>query len=560
MKTTCFGVLMFMPLALWAQQTTGLFHFDVQAQDGYTLFAPLLNGHQQYLLNNCGEVVHSWNSPGLAPANSMYLLEDGTLVYPAIADTATSHPIAGGGAGERIIKKDWDGNILWDYIYYDETTRLHHDIEVLPNGNVLAIAWVLVDSADCIAAGRNPNRLSSSVLWTERIIEVEPTGPNTGNVVWQWDIWDHLVQDFDATKDNFGIVGNHPELLDINWLNTFIADSARDDFIHLNSVDYNSELDQIVLSSQVHSEIWIIDHSTTTEEAASHSGGVYGMGGDILYRYGNPQVYDRGTAADQKIWRQHDANWIAEGRPDAGGIMIFNNGLDRSPGFSEIDVINPPQAAPGVYELNTGNAYGPATTSWNYHAEDSTSFFSYFISGATRLPNGNTMICEGESGHIFEITYDGEVVWSYVNPVTQWSVLGSTETIPLAGGGSFHSNMVFRAEKYSSDYPAFDGKDLSNGTQLETNPIISSCVVSVNDHITDLDFDIYPNPTTGLVTVAGLFDAQLTIYNMAGSIVRQMKLASNNEILDFSGIARGLYTLRILSSGGEHSIRKLVIQ
>ena len=44
-------------------------------------------------------------------------------------------------------------------------------------------------------------------------------------------------------------------------------------------------------------------------------------------------------------------------------------------------------------------------------------FYSSFISGTHRLPNGNTMICSGANGTLFEVTPDKQVVWKYVNPV-----------------------------------------------------------------------------------------------------------------------------------------------
>ena len=43
-------------------------------------------------------------------------------------------------------------------------------------------------------------------------------------------------------------------------------------------------------------------------------------------------------------------------------------------------------------------------------------FFSPFISNAQRLPNGNTLICEGSSSRIIEVTPKLEIVWEYVNP------------------------------------------------------------------------------------------------------------------------------------------------
>lgn len=548
---------LFISTSLLAQQTTGLFQYDWETQDGYVLFAPLLAGHNQYLINNCGEVVHSWSTPNSVPANSMYLLEDGSMVYPAKADTAQNSPISGGGGGERIIRKEWDGNVMWDFIYYDSEKRLHHDIAPMPNGNVLAIAWVIVDSADCIASGRNPNLISQGVLWSERIIEVQPTGPTTGNIVWQWDLMDHLVQDFDNSKPNFGVVADHPELFDMNFINPALPDPGRNDWIHLNSIDYNADLDQIVLSSQVMNEIWILDHSTTTQEAAGHVGGTYGKGGDFLYRYGNAQVYGRGTTENQLLWRQHDAHWIPNDYPDGGAIMIYNNGLDRNPGFSEIDVIIPPQTSPGVYEIGQGEAFGPTVKTWNYHAPDSVSFNSYFISGAKRLPNGNTLICEGESGHFFEVSYDGQVVWSYVNPEEQFSILSSTDPISMAGGGAYHSNMVFRAERYPADYPAFIGKDLSSGVQLEANPIMNSCIVGVDDFASD-DAQVYPNPTEGLVTLEGLEGAVVSMYDMAGKLVKRFNCNSPLETVDLGNENAGVYAL-VIASNDRTVVRKLIV-
>lgn len=549
-------VTVFFFTSSFGQQTTGLFQYEWGAQEGYVLWSSLLNGHDIYLMNNCGEVVHTWNSPNTAPANSQYLLEDGTMLYPAKADSATSNPIQGGGGGERIRSVDWDGNVLWDYIYYDNEKRLHHDIEPLPNGNVLAIAWVRVDSASCVAVGRNPQLITQGELWSERIIEVQPTGPNTGTIVWQWDLMDHLVQDFDSEKPNYGVVAVHPELLDFNYVNSVLPNPGQNDWIHLNSVAYNADLDQIVLSSQIFSEIWIIDHSTTTAEASGHTGGTYGKGGDFLYRYGNPQTYDRGTENDQVLWRQHDAHWIADGLSDAGSIMIFNNGLDRPVSMSEIDVITPPQDAPGVYSLGTGEAYGPTEDTWNYHAEDSTSFYSFFISGARRLPNGNTMICSGQTGRLFEVTYTGDIVWEYVSPVAQWSVLGSSDAIPMTPFG-FPENIVFRAEKYLTDHPAFNGHDLSTGYYLESNPVLSGCVVGVDDLATE-EVLMYPNPTVDVITLEGLSGASVSIYDMAGNLVLSLSVNSTKEVVDLSTQNAGVYAV-VIESEGRTLVKKLLV-
>ena len=130
------------------------------------------------------------------------------------------------------------------------------------------------------------------------IVEIEPDGPTGGNIVWEWHVWDHLVQDADPTKDNYGVIADHPELLDINF-----GDVEGGTWLHVNAVDYNPELDQIVICARNVSEIYIIDHSTTAEEAAGHTGGNQGHGGDFLYRWGNPLVYGRGTEDDQVIFK-----------------------------------------------------------------------------------------------------------------------------------------------------------------------------------------------------------------------------------------------------------------
>jgi len=189
-----------------------------------------------------------------------------------------------------------------------------------------------------------------------------------------------------------------------------------DDWMHSNSIDYNPQFDQIVLSVHNFNEIWVIDHSTTTEEAAGHSGGNSGKGGDLLYRWGNPDAYRAGTSSDQKLFGQHDTAWIKPGFPGAGHILIFNNGLSRPGGqYSSIDEIAPPVDAQGNYFLEQGSAYGPTNPNWTYKASPPSSFYAYYISGAERLKDGDTLICDGVSGKFFEVTPGGTTVWQWTN-------------------------------------------------------------------------------------------------------------------------------------------------
>jgi hypothetical protein len=395
--------------------------------EGYILFSPEYSKYT-YLLNNNGKIVYNWKSDyidGLA----VYLLENGNLIHnclPGINPT-----FAGGGISGRIEKFDEDSNLLWEFEYFDNNHCLHHDIEPLPNGNILLIAWEYKTREEAIAAGRNPDRLQGNAIWPDHIIEVKPIGTSGFDILWEWHAWDHVIQEFDPTKENYGIVAEHPELIDINFGN------KRADWLHINSVDYNEEFDQILLSVHNFNEIWVIDHSTTTEEAAGHTGGRYGKGGDLLYRWGNPQAYRAGDPQDQKLFGQHDATWIEKGYPGEGNILLFNNGGDRPDGrYSSVDEFVPPVNIDGAYAYTPGSAYGPENQLWIYKAENPRDFYSGHISGAQRLPNGNTLICSGAQGFFFEVTLEKDVVWEYQN------VLPTPKT-----------NHVFNIQKYPTDYP-----------------------------------------------------------------------------------------------------------
>ena len=160
---------------------------------------------------------------------------------------------------------DWDGNLIWSWTDSSNSSRLHHDVFPMPNGNILVLSVTVVSQADTIQAGRDPNQLIDAQLYNERIYEIEPVGATGGNIVWEWNVMDHIVQDFDPSKDNFGVIGENPGKLDINFLNGF---NAEKNWLHINSIEYDEEFNQIVISSRRMREIWVIDHNTTTPEAS----------------------------------------------------------------------------------------------------------------------------------------------------------------------------------------------------------------------------------------------------------------------------------------------------
>ena len=386
--------------------------------DGQILFSPYY-GKKTYLINNAGEINHTWSSL-YSPGASTYWIGDGIILRSITSGVS--------GTSNGVQKVLWDGTIIWDFRYNTNDCISHHDIEYLPNGNVLMIAWETKTRAEAIAAGRNPNLISGNTFEPDHVIEVKPTGPETGEIVWEWHVWDHLIQDYDPSKENYGIVEDHPELIDINYGDNFVFD-----WLHTNSVDYNEEFDQILLTIHNFNEVWVIDHSTTTEEAAGHSGGNSGKGGDLLYRWGNPESYYAGAPSDQKLFFPHDGTWIEKGYPGEGNILIFNNGNNRPNGqYSTVDEFVPPVDSNGEYYLEEGSAFGPEDYTWTYNANPPGSFYSHVFGGAQRLKDGNTLICDGVAGRFFEVTPEKDTVWEYINefPVPQLNHVYKIDYIP----------------------------------------------------------------------------------------------------------------------------------
>ncbi|MFD2551818.1 aryl-sulfate sulfotransferase [Bizionia sediminis] len=513
------------------QNTVGAITNTTESFNALTLLAPLTST-ETYLINNCGEVINQWSS-NYVPSAAVYLLENGNLLRTAKIPNPN---IAFGGVGGKIELFDWDNNLLWEYTYSTPTESLNHDIYPLPNGNILVLAVTTLNRQEAIQAGRNPALLSDNKLFNPQIRELEPVGTNQANIVWEWNLKDHLIQDFDSSKDNFGVVANNPQRLNINYLNN---NNPEANWMHINSIQYNAQLQQIVFSSRRLSEIYIIDHSTTTEEAAGSTGGIYGRGGDFLYRWGNPAAYNKGTDADQKLFSQHFPHWIPDGFTDANKLIVFNNGNRR--GFSSVDIINPVQTSPGVYAYNETIGYLPEIPDWIYQDPMPSNFFSAILSSGQRLPNGNTLICDGDSGYFFEINPNKEIVWEYINPDTSTGIV-SQGNVPTA------SNNVFRATKYALNYPAFIGHDLTPGLPVELNPDLSNCTLLGTPHFVENKPAVYPNPTSGVVHIKSDNPIKnLQVYNAYGKLVATK---TNSNRLNLESFASGLYIINITTKKG----------
>ncbi|HOD49241.1 MAG TPA: SUMF1/EgtB/PvdO family nonheme iron enzyme [Candidatus Hydrogenedentes bacterium] len=434
----------------------GLVADTPKASPGYTLFAPK-HRTMTYLINNEGHVVHEWTKSQFEPGQTVYLLENGHLLRCCFTH---AQGFTRGGEGGRLEEYDWDDNLVWEFDYASDEHMLHHDVAVMPNGNVLALAVERKTLEDCVAAGFDPDLLRDGELFPDYVVEIEPVRPKGGRIVWEWHVWDHLIQDREPDRRNYGNVAEHPERISVNCNGRGIPAFWN----HMNSIAYNAKLDQIMLSVRGCNEIWIIDHALTAEDAAGCTAGRYATGGGLLYRWGNPAAYDQDDGHGRRLFQQHDAHWIPNGYPGAGNVLIFNNGLDR--GFSSVEEIVLPVDVRGSYQMATDHTYGPSEPVWCYASPDKAHFYSPEISGAHRLPNGNTLICAGVLGTFFEVTPEGETVWKYVNPVVRGGTLAQGE-LPGVDERGHYLNAVFKVHRYPPDYAAFAGRDLTPAGPIE---------------------------------------------------------------------------------------------
>lgn len=443
--------------AVYSQPTIGLIERQPAAQPGYTLFSPM-NYTATYLIDNDGRLVKTWQS-NFRPGLMAYLTPDGHLVRSAVAPPQPRYALARGYGG-RVEKFDWDGNLVWAYDLSTAVRIQHHDIAVLPNGNILIMAWEYKSGSDAIANGRRPDSMANGELWTEFIQELQPVGTNGANIVWEWHLWDHLIQDFDSTKANFGVVANHPERFDINFDTAF----GDPDWVHFNGFAYHAGFDQIMISVRQTSEFWILDHNTTTAEAAGHTGGARGKGGGILYRWGNPLAYRRGVITEHVLEFQHDAQWIPAGYPGAGNITAFDNGGNGRT-FSRVLEMTPAHAPNGDFPTPSSGPFLPPTPVWTFTPSLTPPYFAAIISGAQRQPNGNTLYIHGPKGELREIDPSGNSVWRYVVPVGNAGPLNQGDTPGVQG--PLQANAVFKMRRYPPDYPAFVGRTLTPGAPIE---------------------------------------------------------------------------------------------
>jgi hypothetical protein len=550
--------LLFLPLLLatlpaLGQNTVALTAVDVdRAEPGYTLIFPHRQGNG-FLLDNCGRVVHRWDDSLYQPGNGVTLAPNGDLVVCKGRNAVSNPVIQAGGGGERIERRTWEGDLVWSFTYNNDSVRLHHDLALMPNGHVLAIAWERIDSARALNAGRRPERLPEGELWPDQVIEIAPNGSGGADVVWRWRAWDHLVQDTDPLLPDYAAPSARPERIDVN----FDTQGYGADWMHANSIDYHPDRDQIALSIPHFNELWIIDHSTTTAEAAGSTGGVSGKGGDLLYRWGNPSAYGRGTPADMRLFFNHDVHWVGRGEardldpshPDFDKLAVFNNRVGAD--FSQAHLLVPPWNE-GTWSYDTGGAaigaWGPDLFDWTYTASPPESMYSTGLSSIQRLRGSNTLFAVGREGRLFEAAPDGTVVWDYTVPLQSGNPLPQGTPDPPTG-----ANLCFRATRFSPDHPALAGRTLDPIGWIELSPDTTYCTLPEPSGLAQTDapkLQLWPVPARGRIALRlpGTAPETVRILDAQGRQRHTLHVSHATTWLDLSGCPAGTY-MALTASG-----------
>ena len=373
----------------------GVTYYDpLKADDGYTVFP--IGDMGVVMIDMEGRIVHRWRTG--RGVHTARLLSNGLLSCSQVRRLPSKEkgylPDGEGYPPDRsdlhgaidadIVEYDWDSNIVWKASVPYQT----HDIfcfDEAPGDKWPKNGHYIFPTFHPV--GVFPDELAEK--WQGGVAGTEYEGKIWGDSIYEIDRDGKIVWEWFSRDHLDPVIDAFPPL------------DMRGNF-HSNSVFLSRE-GNIILSARVLCELKRIEYP----------------GGKVIARYGRGELY-----------HQHNATEL-----ENGNILVFDNGSHRSnyygPEYSRAVEIDP----------------GTNKVVWEYKADPPFTFRSDVISGCKRLANGNTIICEGYTGRIFEVTCEGELVWEYVVPWWSFKYRGLT-------------NMMYRAERYPKNHPAFKSKDL----------------------------------------------------------------------------------------------------
>lgn len=381
-----------------------------KAWNGYNVLS-ILDTPLVVVTDMNGNVVKEWEGFNLSPGGPARILPGGYAMGTTGAFQPHQEALA-------LVLLDFEGNEIWRFDRNEQITlqsgetvssaRTHHDWQRtdFPAGYYSPAFVPLIDGANTLLlthTNHDDDNVASVTLEDDRLIEVSPEG----EIVWEWLAGDHIDEfnfSAEARATIHSGVGYSDARGSMDWLHinsaTYIGPNLR-----YEAGDERFAPDNIIISSRQTSVIAIINRE-----------------GNVVWQLGPDFSRTPEEQAIGQIIGQHHAHMIPPGLPGAGNIMIFDNG--GASGYG----------APNALSSNGYAIYGragsrileidPVTLElvWSYRQAN---FFSTNISGAQRLPNGNTLITEGAPGRVFEVTAEGETVWEYMNAPSPYSTRGS---------------------------------------------------------------------------------------------------------------------------------------
>ena len=390
-------------LAAQSVYPTGTTIYDPdRTWNGYTVLSPLAT-QAVLVIDMNGNVVKRWEGFNNSAGGPARVLPGGFVMAAAGARPPHQESL-------ELLLRDFAGNVLWRFSRNEQITtreggtawsaRQHHDWQRddFPAGYYSPESTPAVDGGATLilthSTRRQPNVADVS-LEDDRLIEVS----RNGDIVWEWVASDHI--------DELGFAPDARKV--IKAAAAFNKARGSFDWLHVNSATYvgpNRWFDQgdrrfapnnVIISSREASLLAIV-----------------GRDGKIVWRLGPDFSETAALRAIRQIIGQHHAHLIPKGLPGAGNLLVFDNGGSSGYGFA--NPIAPDgrgafaRATSRVLEIN------PVTLElvWSY---TNPRFFSTNISGAQRLPNGNTLVTAGAGGRMFEVTREGTIVWEYMFPM-----------------------------------------------------------------------------------------------------------------------------------------------
>ncbi|MBZ5577926.1 MAG: aryl-sulfate sulfotransferase [Acidobacteriia bacterium] len=396
-----------------------------RAWSGYTVLSPL-GTQAAVVIDMNGAIVKQWDGYVNSAGGPARIFPGGVIEGAAGANPPHQESL-------ELVERDFSGNVLWRFDHNEQietregkkiwATRQHHDWqrEDFPAGYYSPGVTPRIEGGNTLILTHTnrvqPKVNASRMLEDDRLLEVSWDG----KIVWEWVASDH-IDEFHFDQDARAAIASVPA-------SNAAPARASFDWLHINSATYVGPNHWYDDGDQRFAPNNVIVSSRESSFLA-----IVARDGSIVWQLGPDFSASPELRAIRQIIGQHNAHFIPKGLRGAGNILVFDNGGPSGYGKPSSMALN----GQGIYARPTSRVLeiDPVARKlvWSYTAP---TFFATNISGAQRLPNGNTLITEGPGGRVFEVTTEGTIVWEYIYPVFS---------------GARSTNSVYRAYRLPYDW------------------------------------------------------------------------------------------------------------